>query len=373
MISNLLEGTVEELDIPPQLRAAADYEYHCVGSWLAAHADPGGLGWRVYPQGSFRLGTVVRPEGSDEYDLDAVCLRSIAKEHTTQALLKAETGQALAAYLTARADEAGGPRECQERKRCWTLLYGYPFHLDVLPAVPNPETPPSGILLTDRSLHLWQHSDPVAYARWFRHQMRRELLAKRARLAEAEHVPPEQIPAETVKTTLQRVVQVLKAHRNGYFADDLDSRPTSILITTLAARVYSGEQDLDEAVLETAREMPSQIEYEADRWIVANPVEPRENFADKWNDRPELAVGFFEWLDRLQQDLQDARESEGLDRTVLRLSESFGEGPVQKAAARIGDLYRDSRDRGALAFAGTTGLLSSRGTSPVQRHDFYGE
>ena len=31
--------------------------YEEVGSWLADH---GGYGWRVYPQGSFRLGTVVR-------------------------------------------------------------------------------------------------------------------------------------------------------------------------------------------------------------------------------------------------------------------------------------------------------------------------
>ena len=43
-----------------------------------------------------------------------------------------------------------GPKSCRPRRRCWTL--GYPdhgFHLDVLPAIPDAELPPTGILLTD--------------------------------------------------------------------------------------------------------------------------------------------------------------------------------------------------------------------------------
>ena len=102
-----------------------------------------------------------------------------------------------------------------------------------------------------------------------------------------------------MKTTLQRVVQILKVHRNRYFAEDLDRRPASILITTLAAHAYRGERELDEAVLETAKAMPNHIDYDGERWLVPNPVELRENFADKWTERPELAVAFYGWLDRL--------------------------------------------------------------------------
>jgi hypothetical protein len=83
LVSELIQGAIERLDISPELHTAAELEYQMVGDWLADHADPSGEGWRVYPQGSFRLGTVVRPEGIDEYDLDAVCLRSIRKDQTS--------------------------------------------------------------------------------------------------------------------------------------------------------------------------------------------------------------------------------------------------------------------------------------------------
>jgi hypothetical protein len=372
IISNLLEGAVEELDIPPELHHAAELEYESVGGWLADHADPGGEGWRVYPQGSFRLGTVVRPEGVDAYDLDAVCLRALDKSQTTQATLKGDVGEVLDRYRHARAGDPDGPTAQEERKRCWTLYYPAPFHIDVLPALPNPETQPHGILLTDRKLRHWQYSNPIAYATWFRDQMSRELLRKQVRLAEAERVPPEEVPLHTIKTTLQRVVQVLKVHRNRHFADDLDRRPASILITTLAAHAYQGEASLEQAVLETARAMPGLVRYEDDRWLVPNPVEPRENFADKWAEREDLVTAFYGWLERLEEDLLNAAETEGIDRAVVSLSESFGE-PIRKAAAAIAEGYRTERERGSLRFSTATGALSLAGELPVRRHGFYGE
>jgi hypothetical protein len=165
------------------------------------------------------------------------------------------------------------------------------FHLDVLPAIPNPDGGPSAILLTDRTLLRWQHSDPIAYGRWFK----------------------------------------------------------------------------------IAAAMPEHIGHEDGRWVIANPVEPRENFADKWSERPGLADAFFGWLDRLQEDLKSAQEKRGLDQVVAHLSESFGERPIEKAAAGLGDAYLGARERGQLGFAATTGSLSAGGSIPVRRHDFYGE
>lgn len=374
LIGELLTGAVESLDIPEHLQTAAVREYERVGNWLAAHADPGGQGWRIYPQGSFRLGTVVLPEGRDHHDLDAVCLRSVGKESTSQVKLKLEVGQALNNYVQARDGEPAAPTRCEERKRCWTLSYPVTFHLDVLPAIPNPDGMPTGILLTDRKLHEWQHSDPIAYGTWFKGKMEREFVEKRLRLAEAARTPPEQIPEASVKTTLQRVVQVLKVHRNQFFAKDLERRPASILLTTLAARVYRGERNLGEAVKETVELMQGQVERDEGRWLVPNPVEPRENFADKWNEDPERARLFFAWLGKLDSDLREASERSGLgiDKVALRLAESFGAGPIEKAASRLGEAFREERERGSLGFAATTGLLSATGRMRVKPHDFYG-
>ncbi len=124
---------------------------------------------------------------------------------------------------------------------------------------------------------------------------------------------------------------------------------------------------------ETAREIPNHIDYDGNAWQVANPVEPRENFADKWSEDPKLATAFYRWLERLQEDLQDARESEGIDRAVARLSESFGEAPIQKAATRLADAYRKGREGGRLGFAAASGALTASGEIPVRKHDFYGD
>lgn len=373
VISRLLRNTVAQLDIPPELRAAATKEYGRVGDWLAEHAD-GEAGWVVYPQGSFLLNTVVLPAIGDEYDVDTVCRREIDKHNTTQAMLKHEVGTALSGYVSTHGPQTGGPVGRKERKRCWTLLYdrSLRFHLDVLPAIPNPEARPTGVLITDRELREWQHSDPLAYAAWFRRQAETEFAAKRIRLAEAARTEPLAIPEWEVKTTLHRVVQVLKLHRNEYFRDDLDLRPASILVTTLAAHSYRGEKDLYDALLQTVELMPEYVERTERGLSVPNPVEPRENFADRWRDRPELAREFFSWIDKLGEDLRDAASHRGLDRVAARLQESFGEQPVEKAVGQLGDEYRRKREAGVLSLAPASGVLSTGPGVTVRNHGFYG-
>lgn len=370
-ITQLLRGTAASIDIPPELRAAAEAEYARVGNWLADHADPNGEGWRVYPQGSFLLGTVVQPRGRDEYDLDSVCLRLLRKEQTTTKGLKAEVGSAVKRYFVAHDGLPNAPTGCDERKRCWTLGYRLRFHLDVLPAIPCEDGSRTGILLTDKKLREWQFSDPLAYAEWFKAQMTDELQARRLVLAEARRVEPEAIPEHDVKTTLQLVVQILKLHRNQFFADDLDERPASILVTTLAALAYRGEMDVYDALLDAASRMPEFIERDGDKWTVANPVEPRENFADKWCGNPELATKFFDWLSRLEDDLTSAANFRGLSRVVGRLQESFGQ-PVRLAAERLGQDYLTERRAGRLAMAPATGALSTGAGLQVKPHEFYG-
>jgi len=373
LISQLLRNAVVELDIPPDLRNAANREYQRVGNWLAAEAD-GDAGWVVYSQGSFLLNTVVLPSGSDEYDLDSVCRREVAKESTSQAKLKAGVGEVLLAYATAHRHLPDGPVRRKECKRCWTLKYApsLRFHLDVLPAIPNPEAQSEGILITDRELHEWQRSNPLAYAAWFKRQAHTEFLAKRAHLAEAAHIPPQEIPEWEVKTTLHRVVQVLKLHRNQYFQDDLDARPASILVTTLAAHAYRSRRDLYTALLETVETMPDHIiETDSGLWV-PNPVEPRENFADKWRAKPQLARNFSAWIEQLGEDLRAAESYHGLHKVAARLQEGFGAEPIEKAMQQVGDSYRQMREKGLLTLAPASGLISTGRGIPVRDHGFYG-
>jgi hypothetical protein len=63
-------------------------------------------------------------------------------------------------------------------------------------------------------------------------------------LAEALKANIEDVPEWRVKTPLQRAVQLLKRHRDVYFAGDYENRPISIIITTLAAHAYKNQENV---------------------------------------------------------------------------------------------------------------------------------
>ena len=207
---------------------------------------------------------------------------------------------------------------------------------------------------------------------WFRNCMAKEFEAKRIAKAAAMRANVEDIPEWDIKTTLQLVVQVLKRHRDIYFAQDLDDRPPSILVTTLAALVYAGEAELFDAVLDAVAKIPEHVKQLNGLWVVENPVAEKENFTDKWQAHPERAAKFFNWVAQLQQDLNEARDSKGLDRVVARLSKSFGTAPVQKAARDLGVEYRDRSAAGGVKMS-VNGLLGAATGAAVKPHTFYGQ
>jgi hypothetical protein len=314
---------------------------------------------------------MVRPvtDGA-EYDVDLVCRRDIAKESTTQKELKADVGNGVAAYVAARPE--GEPR-LSEGKRCWTLDYpAEPFHMDALPAIPDEEAAPNGILLTDRELFRWQESNPVDYSAWFYAQMEREYEQTRAVLAKQMDV--EDVPDWYVKTTLQRTVQALKRHRDLYFADEPENRPVSIVITTLAARAYPGNGSLYEVLLDVTKKMPTLVENRSGVWWVPNPVQPLENFADRWRSKPRSAERFFTWMAQAQADFASLCEERGVDRVLTKVAKSLGEGPARRTAAKYGVQLRAARDSGRLGMAARTGTLGAATTTrAVPRHTFHGD
>lgn len=375
LVADILSGTLRLLDIPAEMQAAAEATYDDVGLWLGDHLESNDH-WDVYPQGSMRLGTVVRPSENDENDIDAVVQCNIAKEQTTQADLRDCVGDALKAYVNAKAGDNKAPVACEPGKRCWTLAFEQPFHMDVLPAIPDPLAPPTGIQLTDRTYTRWLWSNPIEFARWFHGRSRQTLELRHAR-AKSLQVNVEDVPEWHVKTTLQQAVQAMKAHRNIYFADDLTSRPPSVLLTTLAGHAYSGELDLYDAVMGIAADMDRYIERDGRDYVVLNPAQPPdrpENFADRWGKDPALVQKFCGWLDAFQRSLEHAAETKtGMDELVHRLGASFGSSPVQKAARRYAEAQNAARSSGRLSVTSSGALTTGAGLMAVKEHTFHGE
>jgi hypothetical protein len=373
LLSELLAGAVEQLDIPPNLFETIVARYEHLAEWLAEHCELDVV-IEIYPQGSMRLGTPVQPDPPlVDFDIDMVFLIRVSKAGITKAELKDMVGKLLATYIELHDPGADVPK-LAERGRCWTLEYHeLGFHLDVLPAIPDEDNPPTGILLTDRELHLWQYSDPIAYADWFLIDRMPVRILERATAELAARLGKSiaEVPRFLVRTPLQRAVQVAKRHRDVFFADNADDKPPSILITTLIALSYLGGTNIRLILTDFLDALPGIALYEGGTWLVANPVAENENFADKWNTHPGRREAFQEWCDVLRADLDQASSAQGIDRMAAVLSKSLGTEPVQAATRMIGAAFG-----AAAALTGpavnSLGHLTRRQPTTPAPHRFHG-
>ena len=177
------------------------------------------------------------------------------------------------------------------------------------------------------------------------------------------------------KTILQRVVQLLKRHRDIHYGGD-DDKPISIIITTLAARAYDGETDLVVAFRNIVAKMRNNLETRMEdgkevKWV-PNPVNSQENFSDKWPETPRKQRLFYEWLDKLEANVRINASSS--DRLLLErhFSASFGKDMSQKTFAALAKHKLEERKSGNL-YMGATGILSSVGSTAVAAgHNFFG-
>lgn len=354
-VTEILRDLADTLDVPPSKYEEAKDHYQAVGDWLGAEdSELAPFEPQIYAQGSFALGTAVRPLGEDEYDVDAVCLLDLTTAQVTQKQLKEMVGRRLkhpASRYKDMIDPAEGGR------RCWTIQYadGSKFHLDVLPCVLDDsrwfvgmDIPPAitehAIRLTDKSTPEYAlgwpqgfsdptRSNPKGYAAWFRDRMQVRLLEAKKAYAMEKRAEVEEIEDYQVRTPLQRVIQVLKRHRDVRYNGD-DDKPISIIITTLAAQAYANEADIYDAIVNIVPGMRNHIGKRNGVWWVGNPVNPLENFADKWQEHPRKAKLFFEWLDVLEAEYQQIVTDAGFEKVGTYLAESYGQRDAKTAMTK---------------------------------------
>jgi hypothetical protein len=107
------------------------------------------------------------------------------------------------------------------------------------------------------------------------------------------------------------------------FQDNPELKPISMIITTLASEVYRGELDLYDALAGVLDRMLDYIEPSRPR--VKNPVNPLEDFADRWSTDPagkQLEQNFRAWHRKAQSDLAAISYQTGADLDKL-ISRSF--------------------------------------------------
>lgn len=387
-----IDALVDELDISDARYEQAEESYHSLGRWLnrpestiALHKPA------VYVQGSFGLGTVTKPLNLDEdYDIDAVCeFTKLSKADLSQERLKEKLRVEMESYRRSKAMI----KPLHESRRCWTLNYadGAQFHMDVVPAVPNGREvrqllearrfdarwATTAIAITDNEglfYHVrtddWPRSNPKGYLEWFKSRMAVILTERKRELAKSLNASVEQIPDYRVRTPLQAAIMILKRHRDIMFQnDEINCCPISIIITTLAAHAYNGEEDIAAALYSILEGMDLFIERDTNnRAIIRNPSDPMENFADKWAEHPERERSFFQWLAQARADFAKIATMDNRSKISEALSAHIGAELAKRAETRAGSgggpLLRGISSTSAAAGAPSFGSVPRVPTKP---------
>jgi len=337
-----LLAAAKKLDISPSKYKLAIERFSSMKLHLEQGNYPGTYQIpEIYLQGSFKLGTEIRPFKNSKdagYDIDLVCRLGHLKQNTLPSNVKSQVGDSIkenGAYSRLLDDEG---------KRCWTLNYaeedGIGFHMDILPSVSEDSllARQHSIAATNKKqddTFTWTTSNPKGFAEWFYEKngvaFDREKLIQKQQVFNYQrnlYNSVDDVPNIHVKTPLQRAIQLLKRHRDVRFTQsEIENyKPISMVISVLAAQCYQNESTIFETLenlvanLERqSNQLSNQFIYKqayagslyslitrtADgKWIIQNPTNPGENFADRWHeDDHARAKAFFQWVSWLRDDL----------------------------------------------------------------------
>lgn len=366
-IDDLLDKMAEELQLGKTRYERMKQHYEAVKKWIEDDEKffkP--FKYDVYPHGSVRILTTVKPIGSDEFDLDIVLhLKVLHGNHTPERIYT---------ELKRRLEESATYKAMLEpKRRCLRLNYSGDFHMDILPGIQENEWSEDMIRVPDRELGTWVSSNPRGYAQWFidkANSVRESILEKALR---AEKLPTDDFQN---KKPLQRAVQLIKRYRDVYFQENYpDYRTSSIVLTTIAGQFYNGEDSIFNTVDGIINRIRSSTSLSPGRIKVLNPVNDKEDFTDKWEEEPEYYVAFRAFCNHLHLEWQGLKKEQGIFSEGRILKGLFGDDIFARAQTKQTAIVESYRNQNKLGVNKTNGILSSSaiGTASIKSNTFYGE
>lgn len=391
-IADLLSQIIATLDLTKSQYTNIESAYNGVGNYLSDGDDPLLKDAVIYPQGSVRLNTTVKPKNEDEYDIDLICYLPHATRADYTGVIAA-VRQRLASHNTYKDMLSDLPRG-------FRINYAGDYHLDITPGRDysgKNDRPGQPLWVVDAQTD-WKESNPSGYAEWFdesasKQPLRTVLLMDSASRVGTEALLP--LPDHTDKKLLNRIVQILKRHRDEWaFERDKETqrcKPISVVITTLACHAYNQiiaeqrayDNDLD-VLLDVLELMPNFIELNHGETLVRNPHMPEENFAEKWNrlkdgEGQKRSDAFQQWHAAAQATFDTLATSIGEDSLFSNLENDFGKTPVEAVRGRLLNEVEQSRKQGSLHIDKKTGGLlvtgataSATTNASIPKNTFYG-
>ncbi len=366
-LDDLLDKMAEAVQLDDTRYDRMKTSYESVKNWLENDElffKP--YNYDVYPHGSVRILTTVKPIGNDEFDLDIAIHLKSNTPHTPQRIY-AELKRCMKAY----AEKHG--LKIEAKNRCIRLNYAGDFHMDILPGIQESSFDQNKIKVPDRELRDWVSSNPRGYGDWF---IGKANLVKESLLEKA--LRTEKLPVDNFKhkKPLQRAVQLIKRYRDIYFQKDNTYKTSSIILTTIAGQLYQGEDSIFDTVDNIISTIRTKVNQPVGRLKIVNPVNAEEDFTDKWDDEPEYYEAFKKFASHLYNEWQKLKLQNDVIEEGIIMKGLFGDDIFRKAqinqTTRI-EALRKSKDLGVTRNTGMLTSATSVGAAAIKSNTFFGK
>ncbi|WP_395047863.1 cyclic GMP-AMP synthase DncV-like nucleotidyltransferase [Flavobacterium sp.] len=366
-LDDLLDRMAESLQLDKTRYDLMIQHYEAIKKWIEADElffKP--FKYELYPHGSVRIRTTVKPIGKDEFDLDiALHLKAQWNNHTPEKIY---------AELKRRLSEHSVYKEKMELKnRCIRLNYAGDFHMDILPGIQENEWDEDKLRVPDRQLGYWVSSNPRGYAKWFLNKANTIKVSLLEKALRAENLPSNDYEN---KKPLQRAVQLIKTYRDIYFQKDDTYKTSSIVLTTIAGQYYNGEDSIFLAVENIVNQIRRNTFNIPARIKVLNPVNAEEDFTDKWESEPKYYEAFKAFCEHLYVQWQELKKENGIITEGRILKDLFGDDLYMKAQISQTDVIDKARNNNQLGIdkkTETLGALGVASIAPIKSNTFFGD
>lgn len=365
-VDSILHGICDTLQLSSSLYDKANDRYRVIATTLDKNDTFKDIELSMYPHGSFRLETTVKPIHGNEYDLDFVAELPLGTEMQPVELYN---------HIYRILDNDGIHNGMVERKnRCIRVNYANDFHLDIMPAkVLNSSS--HEIIVPDREMRMWyHHSNPIEFANWFEKQARTVIFStlneSRRLTASIEPVTPQEV-TEGLEP-LRKAVQLIKRYRDIYCDINRKEPVKSIVICTLMGKISSTYSDTLQIIRDFCLYVNTLIiQNKNEPFEVKNPVVD-EVLTEKWVKDRRNYYDFTAMMKTLTEDvlrLHSFTINKDIDALMKKM---FGEKVTNSALLEYANRIETARITDKL-YVSSSGTLNTDGPGiSVKKNTFYG-
>lgn len=365
-IDDILARAAESLQLDKTRREKIESSYKAIQEALENDNDYFfSKEFEIYPQGSVKIGTTVKPIGKNEFDLDIVLhIQNTKNSCDNPVKVYNELKRVL-------LNNGNYKDKVEPKTRCLRLNYANDYHMDILPGCNIDNSNEDEIYISDRELKSLLISNPRGYAKWFLDKANTIKTTLLEQAYAAEELPSDDF---VTKKPLQRAVQIIKRYRDLYFEKSPDYATSSIVITTLAGEYYQNQN----SIFETIDNIIIQIynnDCKSQRIKVLNPVNNNENFTDKWINEPKYYSEFNKFIESLYKSWQQLKKDNGIVENSSILKRILGENIYTDSIKNQVFVLENHRKKGKVFSSSQTGLLGSENKSDkqIKKNTFFGE